>query len=527
MDTKSPLLLSKVKETMEDIAARKEWAAEVEKGKMFGVLLARPKEGGSLTVLRAYSGQICGRSDWEGYVPAVYDYLQPDGYFKQQEKEIDRLNAEVSALDSSDELCSARLSFKECLMEAERNIDSYRDFIQQQKATRTIEEAQYQNAELRRIKQHWQEKVKERQCAVKEIKERINRLKERRRTMSDALQRWLFESSRLAAPGGGETRSVLKVFTEYAREYGLRQPLPPAGTGECCAPKLLHYANAHGLVPVEMAEFWYGASPRGEVRHHGCLYEPCQAKCVPLMPWLWPKRKQNKIKEIKTGEIETEEIKTAETRTGYKASQPLKIIYEDNYFLIINKPSGMLAVPGKGNEKSVEEILQERYFWIKAVHRLDMATSGLMLFAKSREILIQMQRAFAGRGIRKEYVAILDGAWDKGRPLKGTVSLPLSADFLNRPRQRVDFEEGKPAVTEYEVTSSRAGKTRILLRPLTGRTHQLRLHCAHRDGLNLPILGDELYGRTPAERMFLHAQRLAFRHPVLGGMVDIKVSPEW
>ena len=404
---------------------------------MFGVLITA--DG---SVLKAYSGQICGRSDWEGYVPAVFDYLQPDGFFKRHE-------AEIVALHEAGQPTRER---------------------------------------------------------------------------SAALQRWLFSKFMLCSPQG-ERRSVRDVFADWAEANHSKQVVPPGGTGECCAPKLLHYANSHGMVPVALTEFWYGASPKGEIRHHGMTYQPCQGKCQPILPFLLGDRQQEVLG----------------SRPASKPVTHLEVLYEDEWLIAVDKPAGMLSVPGKRDSYCAEKILHSQLspltfhlspLFLKMVHRLDMDTSGVILAAKTPEVYKAMQRLFSlHEEVHKEYIAVLSPHQTSAishlpssishRPSdlsKGRISLPLSADFYNRPRQIVDYEGGKEAVTDFEFLSDHA----VRLKPLTGRTHQLRVHCAHPDGLGMPILGDPLYGSEPADRMYLHAASLTFVHPVTGQEVTIE-----
>lgn len=403
---------SAISGVMKDIEAHAEWREEVSRGKMFGVLITA--DG---SVLKAYSGQICGRSDWEGYVPAVFDYLQPDGFFKRHE-------AEIVAMHE----------------------------------------------------------------AGRPTRER-----------SAALQRWLFSQFMLCSPSG-ERRSVRDVFADWAEANHSKQVMPPGGTGECCAPKLLHYANSHGMVPIALAEFWYGASPKGEIRHHGMTYQPCQGKCQPILPFLLGDRLQELV----------------EARLKFQPVTHLEVLYEDEWLIAVDKPAGMLSVPGKRDSYCAEKLLGGP----KMVHRLDMDTSGVILAAKTPEVFKAMQRMFSlHEEVHKEYVAVLSGSRIfRGLPQTGRISLPLSADFYNRPRQIVDYEGGKEAVTDYEFLSDRA----VRLCPLTGRTHQLRIHCAHPDGLGMPILGDPLYSSEPSDRMYLHAANLTFMHPVTGQKVKVE-----
>lgn len=438
-------LLEEAKRTViADIEAHEEWREEVGRGKMFGFLLY---DGG---MLKAYSGQILGRSDWQGYVPAIFDYLQPDGYFKTHEAEITLLNKEV---------------------ERYRGINVKGD-----------------------------------------ERRRLDAIRAERKERSQALQRWLFTQFQIMNPTGSSA-TVLEVFGEYARRNSLRQTVPPSGTGECCAPKLLNYANSHGLKPLALAEFWYGDSPKGEVRHHGRFYEPCQARCQPIIWWMRGDENgceagmENGCAPDFPPQGEGEQA-PCNWHAGTR-SDTLELLYEDDWLIAVNKPCGLLSVPGKRQLPNAQDMIG-----CKVTHRLDMDTSGILLAAKTDEVFVAMQRLFARHeGVKKEYVAILER--DMGEQ-SGTISLPLSADFLNRPRQCVDHEHGKEAVTEYEIK----GRT-ALLRPLTGRTHQLRMHCAHSEGLNCPILGDKLYGSMDAPRMYLHASRLEFTHPVTGKKVVI------
>lgn len=324
------------------------------------------------------------------------------------------------------------------------------------------------------------------------------------------LQRWLFSQYDLMN-GVGEKRNVMDVFRGYyadSKAYEKKaNGIPPSGTGDCCAPKLLQYAFLNGLKPVCMAEFWYGKSPKGEIRHHLQYYPACSGKCKPILTHM--------LKGL-----------DVEPNPQEKAIQgKLEILYEDEYLIAVNKPAGMPSVPGKIDLPDVVSKLGMHSAFLKPIHRLDMATSGILLLAKEELFFKTMQSMFARRDVKKEYAAIItpSNSPTGGRinPLSGetencgTISLPLTSDFLNRPYQKVDFEKGKEAVTEYKIIgNTEDGKgVHVLLYPLTGRTHQLRVHCAHHDGLNAPIVGDELYG-TPADRLYLHCQRIEFVHPI-------------
>jgi tRNA pseudouridine32 synthase/23S rRNA pseudouridine746 synthase len=328
---------------------------------------------------------------------------------------------------------------------------------------------------------------------------RDDRQREERRHHSQQLQLWLFDQYRFLN-AHGERRRLVDVWQDYHCSERIRKkyPLPPGGTGDCCAPKLLQYAYSQGLKPLCMAEFWWGPSPKTEVRQHGQFYPACRGKCKPVLTWM----------------LQGLDVDPNPEEVFGQPRLDITVVYEDEHLIIVNKPSGLLSVPGRVGSYSVATILSQRYPGCLLAHRLDMGTSGLMVAAKSRDVYRSLQQQFSDHTIRKCYVALLDTSLHPS-PFtlhqKGTISLPLLCDPINRPRQVVDFEHGKEAVTDYEMIDDR----RVRLYPHTGRTHQLRMHCAHPNGLGCPIVGDELYGR-PADRLYLHAERLELTHPVTG-----------
>lgn len=494
-----PLCLLATEEVKAAVSARKEWQAEVKQGKMFGVLVVErlSGQGSSLGYLAAYSGQILGRSNWEGFVPAVFDYLLPGGYFKTHEQKISLLNAEVERLETDEERQQLKNRLDEQEKRAVCQIEAYKEEMKRAKARRDSlrkagadalqqeamrAESQWMKAELHRMKKRFRAERDVLLQGVERFDGALARLKEERKSQSDELQRWLFARFEMRN-GRGERCSLLDIF---ARETG---QLPPAGTGECCAPKLLQYAFAHHLRPVCMAEFWMGQTVMGEVRREGCFYPACQGKCGPTLRFM----------------LQGIEVDPA-TPEGHVGGQ-LKVVYEDKNLTVVCKPAGMLSVPGKSGAASVYSLMRARYPDAASplvVHRLDMDTSGLMLIAKTKEKHKNLQSAFKNRAVKKRYVALLEGLLPAEKQ-GGRISLPLSPDYLDRPRQRVDREKGKSAVTDYEVLGQVSGHSLVALYPQTGRTHQLRVHCAHAEGLNMPILGDALYGRK-ADRLYLHAE---------------------
>ena len=313
--------------------------------------------------------------------------------------------------------------------------------------------------------------------------------------LSLSLQLWLFQQYRLLN-GRGETKDLVEIWQDYhsAPRIRSRFPLPPGGTGDCCAPKLLQYAYLHHLTPVCMAEFWWGESPKSLIRHHGQFYPACRGKCKPVLTWM----------------LQGLDVDPHMDVTGAVHPEPA-IIYEDEALVVLSKPAGMLSVPGKTGADSVSAWAQRRWPGAMLVHRLDMLTSGILLVAKTMEVYQELQQQFTDRTVKKKYLAVVEGSPAKEH---GVIDLPLASDPMNRPLQVVDPENGKRAITEYRVLQ--AGQRSLLaLWPHTGRTHQLRMHCAHPEGLGCPIVGDELYGRK-ADRLYLQAQAIAFVHPMTG-----------
>ena len=371
-----------------------------------------------------------------------------------------------------------------------------------------IRQSQFEKAELRRIKNRVHAQLQPYADQLKKAQSHLDFLKAKRRSDSEALQEWLFSNFRIMN-AQGESKSLKDIFADTP----LR--IPPSGAGECCAPKLLQAAYQQGLKPLEIAEYWYGKSIGGEIRRHGEHYPACRGKCLPVLTWMLqgldidpPLNRESGLTEVHDPEI----------------------IYENQWFCVVNKPSGMLSVPGKGAAISVQQWLMKRYGpgkFVRMVHRLDQDTSGLLIAAFSEETFKIMQSLFATRKVKKRYIAELEGDYLRlGLPRCGQIELPLSPDWLDRPRQRVDYEGGKDSVTYYEFTTVSGGTSRIEFQPLTGRTHQLRVHAASEKGLGMPIVGDRLYGKkggNGAGRLMLHAQRIEFTFPIDSGRYSFEI----
>ena len=541
-------------------------------GKMFGVLVVEYEdEEGALQrgFLAAYSGLLGGRNDWPYFVPPVFDAQQPDGHFKRTEREISAINREIAAIEHDPEYLQSVEQHEQTKKRLQAEVDAFKaevdaakvrrdarrksgESLSEEEQAEMIRESQFMKAELRRRR-----KAMEQANSTLHIPHStfLKSLQRKRKQMSDELQRWLFAAYRMLN-AKGEERDLIDIFREYTHA------MPPAGAGDCCAPKLLQYAYLHHLRPVCMAEFWWGESPASEIRHHLHYYPACRSKCLPILTHML------KGLDVAPNPL-AQKRHTAEPR----------VLYADEYIMVVDKPAGMLSVPGKAESVRSEfsdsaNISVEEYFanlqlptnsqlpteqftigeadnsklkiqnskFLKAAHRLDMDTSGLLVLARTEQAYVELQRQFASRETVKRYEAVLSGVPTQNSKLKTqnsstqpsgcleAISLPLIADINDRPRQRVDMEHGKPALTLYNIVEVRAvdantavayttkkvdkGRTLVHLYPKTGRTHQLRVHCAHPLGLACPILGDPLYGIERADRMYLHAAELTFRHPV-------------
>ncbi len=529
-----PLCIAVCKELQTYLSEREDWREEIDKGKMFGVLIvenAQPASGApEIGYLAAYSGQIGGRSDWDDFVPAVFDYLQPDGYFKTHEAEISGINQSIRKLEANTHMKEAKGLILQLQEERKHTIAAYQEKIKKAKAKRDarreagnlnpeeeaemVKESQFMKAELRRLKKSLSEKTSL-ETEYEAYQADILSLKQLRKTLSDALQQWLFSQFRMQNHEG-ESKDLLEIFRDAAlRDYpqatiatsriAALKMVPPAGSGECCEPKLLQYAYSLGYKPLQMAMFWWGESPKEEIRHHLHFYPACNGKCKPILQWMLP------ASTFEPAAVDLSLYNKVET------------LYEDREIAVIHKPEGLLSVPGKdAAQPSVYALMRSKYPEATGpliVHRLDMSTSGVMMIAKTEFAYHRLQKAFLNHQIQKKYVAIISG---KVIPEKGIISLPLMPDYLDRPRQIVDHELGKEAITEYEVLEPvDDSHLRIALYPKTGRTHQLRVHCAHQEGLNAPILGDPLYGNEKAARLHLHAEEITFEHPLTGKKMTI------
>lgn len=487
---------------------------ELEAGKMLGVLIAADSAGTHHT-LYAFSGQVGeGGFHHQGFVGPVFDYLSPDGYFKTKEADISCQNVEIDLYEHgpfakikndyecAEERLNARLEdYKEkCrLSKQERDAKRNSPTVDDYELTAMVRRSQFEKAELRRLKRRLTAELEPLASEFKEVQRNFESMKEKRRSDSEALQKWLFSNFRLLN-ARGESRSLSEIFA------GTPLNVPPSGAGECCAPKLLQAAYLNGWQPLAMAEYWYGKPKGGEVRIHGEHYPACRGKCLPVLTWML--------------EGLSVEPPLNSDRCSMYVHEP-EIIFENQWFCVVNKPSGMLSVPGKGMAISVQQWLEHKYGpekLVKMAHRLDQDTSGLLIATFGPLSFKVMQSLFATRKVRKVYAATLEGDYEAHRiPRQGRIELPLSPDWLDRPRQYVDTTGGKEAVTDYEFIEVSEDRSRVMFHPLTGRTHQLRVHAASPLGLGMPIVGDRLYGKQTSDtsiRLLLHAHRLEFTFPI-------------
>lgn len=480
-------------------------------GKMFGVLVVSD-DAGRIGYLSSFSGMLNKQWITPNFVPPVFNIQQQQEFLDNGETQVTKLTQQIELLLNSTDRLQAMVRMKEFEFQKENDLAGLKKQHKKNKQQRRKKRSEVNNDEalqvlsflsqqdkrkLKQCKSAWDKKlVKARQQFTDSYEIAIDSLKQKRKQLSRQLHRKVFENYRLVNKLG-EQEPMLNLFDGK---------LPAGGTGDCAVPKLLQFAHQNKYKILAMAEFWWGAPPDDGVRHHAHFYPPCRGKCHPILPFM-----------LKGIEIEqTKKVNAA------KKLEPV-VVYEDDSLVVVNKPAGLLSIPGKQQECSVLDWLQQRYPQATGallVHRLDMATSGLLLAAKNSQAHKHLQKQFINRGVQKRYVAVLSKVIQKQNV---TVNLPLRVDLDDRPRQLVCYEHGKEAVTHVKVISTDENSTRVYFYPVTGRTHQLRVHAAHNKGLGAAIIGDELYG-TRSERLLLHAEKLSFDHPLTGERLEVKVD---
>jgi tRNA pseudouridine32 synthase/23S rRNA pseudouridine746 synthase len=490
-------------------------------GKMFGVLVVK-NANGELGYLCAVSGKLAGQNVHEKFVPPVFDILPENGFFRKGEAVITEINQRVMVLENSPDFLLALAQLNDATNQADNELAAIKQRNQLRKEARSEKrkaidvespeeelnaqllmlgnESITDHYELKQLKKHWKERLAELEMVVADFRVGIDKLKEERKQRSAALQDEIFEQFYFVNKAL-ERRSVGDIFKDTV------EGRPVAGAGECAAPKLFQYAFLNQLEPIALAEFWWGQSPKTEVRIHGHYYPACRGKCEPILGHM----------------LQGMLLEENPLQHNPAEGKDLSIVWEDEHLVVIHKPHEFLSAPGKRVHDSVLARLKDRYPEATGpliVHRLDMSTSGLLLAAKTLEIYIDLQSQFIKREVKKRYVAVLEGIVEAD---EGLIDLPLRVDLDDRPRQLVCYDHGKPAQTRWEVIERKDGRTRVHLYPFTGRTHQLRVHAAHALGMNHPIVGDDLYGRR-STRLHLHAERIEFRHPLSGEWLVIEAA---
>lgn len=489
-------------------------------GKMFGVLVVKNKED-QLGYLAGFSGKLDGVNHHPKFVPPVFDILKNDGFFRMGEAKVNKVNARIEEIEhDSDYLALLELKKTEQILSseliAEQKLRVKRGKIDR-KARRIEAKSQLSDQDFtlflevlgkESIEEHyaykdlvnyWKHRIGLIDEKLALYTNEIEALKAERKIRSASIQQEIFAHYNFLNQAG-ETKDLNQIFNPT------KEIFPPAGAGECAAPKLLQYAFQYGLSPISMAEFWWGESPASEIRKHKQFYPACRSKCEPILGHMLEGMDMDENPRLHPQFVKAE----------------LNIIFEDDYLMVINKPSEVLSVPGVNISDSIYTRVKENYPEFTGplvVHRLDQSTTGLLLIAKTKEIYKILQRQFINRTVKKQYVAILEGVLSDD---EGSINLPLRVDLDNRPRQLVCYEHGKTAYTNWKVVERLNNRTRIHFFPVTGRTHQLRVHAAHPLGLNVPIVGDDLYGNS-AERLYLHAETLEFKHPVFMGQMSFSV----
>lgn len=493
-------------------------------GKMFGVLIVQNKEG-EIGYLSAFSGKLADKNHLPKFVPPVFDMLAEGSFFLVGQKEINLLNEQIKILEENPKISQLEIALKVEIeasseqvkahrkrmiegrkfrktmrMEAEKSLN-IEDFLQVKEKLST--ESIHDKNQLRDLTTYWSARVYNVKRDLDNVKGDLTRLKQKRKDLSSTLQQKLFENYRFL-----NNKGIYKNLCDLFKETPLQ--VPPAGAGECAAPKLLHYAFQHEMKPLAMAEFWWGASPKSEIRQHLNFYGACLGKCQPILAHM----------------LDGISMDDNPLLNNPAEGKSIDIVYEDEVMVVINKPADFLSVPGKSIEDSVYLRMKQRYPLATGpliVHRLDMSTSGLMVIALSKQCHKNLQKQFINRTVKKRYVALLDGALNQEQ---GIIDLPLRVDLDDRPRQLVCYEYGKAAKTQWEVISKSYHQTKVYFYPITGRTHQLRVHAAHIKGLKTPIVGDDLYGNK-STRLHLHAETLELKHPITKAPMYFHVEAEF
>ena len=527
-----PLCVLAAKELQSYLATQTQWQhnfgltgnTETAIGKMFGVLLVQNKQG-VIGYLAAFSGKLAENNHLPNFVPPVFDMLAEDGFFLAGQKEINLINEQIRNLEDNPQIPLLEMALESEKASSAKQIKAHRQLIIEGRKTRKVRRVEAEKIlnldaytqvkdqlskqsiqdknQLRDLTIYWRARIQNAERDLVKVNSELTILKQKRKVLSCALQQQLFENYRFLNDQG-IYKNLCDIFKETP------QQVPPAGAGECAAPKLLHYAFQHQIKPLAMAEFWWGASPKSEIRQHRNFYGACLGKCQPILAHM----------------LEGINMDDNPLLTNPGEGKTIDVVYEDEVMVIINKPADFLSVPGKSIEDSVYLRMKQRYPQASGpliVHRLDMSTSGLMVIALTKDVHKNLQKQFINRTVKKRYVALLDGEITVEQ---GIIDLPLRVDLDDRPRQLVCYQYGKAAQTKWQVIGRNNKLTKVYFYPITGRTHQLRVHSAHLNGLNTPIVGDDLYGNK-SDRLHLHAETLELNHPVTKALMHFQVEAEF
>ena len=492
-------------------------------GKMFGVLVVKNSKN-EIGYLTAFSGKLADKSLPDKFVPPVFNMRSYGSFYLKGEEEITEMNHQLSFLEQNENYIHLKNSLQNITKSINDDLEKEKEKLKRYKKERkarkktgksTLNKSDFKLLEkkliqesfnnqfyYKELEEYYKNKVAKKRKELAAFDDEVASIKKERKEKSNYLQQTLF-SKYAFLNHKKESRSLLDIFNNPAIK-------PPAGSGDCSAPKLLQHAFLNDLTPICMAEFWWGISPNSAIRKHKNFYPACQGRCKPILTHM-------------LGGIEMDENLLLE---NLAENQELEIVYEDNVLLIVNKPSEFLSVPGKNISDSVYTRIKEKYPKATGpliVHRIDMSTSGILLLTKTKEAHKVLQSQFIKRTIKKRYVALLDGDLTEN---SGTIKLPLRVDLDDRPRQLVDFEYGKNAETNWQIIKKENGKTKVYFYPITGRTHQLRVHAAHKDGLNTPIVGDDLYGKKE-NRLHLHAEFIEFSHPETNKIMSFTIAADF
>lgn len=538
-----PLCLLAVQELQQQLNNNANYQQEFARtGKMFGVLLVKNLQG-EVGYLCAFSGKLNVAQASINFVPAVFEALAPTDFYQRQNVIINQLNQQLQQLQNNDDIKQGQKALINNEEQYQQEVSAYQQLMtinranrkeQRSAAQQTLtsldflllkdklaKESVFDKNQLRDLKTYWREKINAVQEKLHIFTDEITQLKDKRKQLSNALQNKLFEQYRFLNSAATE-KNLAELFIDTPYQ------IPPAGAGDCAAPKLLQYAFKSGMTPLAVAEFWWGQAPKSEIRQHKRFYGACIGKCKPILA------------HMLAGIV----LDDDPLLINPAANKALEIVYQDDVMVVVNKPNEFLSVPGKNIEDSVYLRIKQQFpkaTGTLIVHRLDMSTSGLMVLALTKRAQKSLQKQFISRTIKKRYVALLEGkvaglldenSTTRSAQSVGDITLPLRGDFDDRPRQLVCFDHGKAAKTQWQVIKQVAGRTKLYLYPETGRTHQLRVHCAHPLGLNLPILGDDLYGRDQmadrkAQRLHLHAEKLTLNHPITKAVMTFQLDADF